>query len=447
MPKLILIKLWKNLTWTVVVIGNICALENCTVAQIVPDNTLGSESSTVNSNVGISGLESDLIDGGATRGTNLFHSFQEFNIREGKGAYFTNPTGIESIFSRVTGGNASQILGKLGVLGNASLFLINPNGIVFGSNATLDVKGSFVSSTANSINFADGVQFAAQNPTAPLLTMSVPIGLQFGLNPKSIQVLGNGQGLRKTSQLIDTNTGLQVQPNQSLAIVGGDLLLSGATIKTAGGQVALGSVDSSSLVSLIPTPQGWNLDYSSVSNFQDISLIGTAVVDVSGEGSGNVQIYGKTLTLQNGSQIEASTLGAKSGGEISIFAAEAVNLIGGSDDPNNSSGLTALVYPGATGNGSSLTIETKELNLLDGAQIITGTFDAGSAGNLTIKANSVILTGILPTDNRVNSGIFTSVNPGATGNSGDLLIETKQLTMTDGAQIFTGTLGFGSAGN
>ncbi len=277
--------------------------------------------------------------------------------------------------------------------------------------------------------------------------MSVPIGLQFGLNPNSIQVLGNGQGLRKTPQLIDTNTGLQVQPNQSLALVGGDLLLSGATIKTAGGQVALGSVDSSSLVSLIPTPQGWNLDYSSVSNFQDISLIGTAVVDVSGEGSGNVQIYGKTLTLQNGSQIEASTLGAKSGGEISIFAAEAVNLIGGSDDPNLSSGLSAAVYPGATGNGSILTIETRELNLLDGAQIITGTFDAGSAGSLTIKANSVILAGILPTNSFVNSGIFTSVNPGATGNSGDLIIETNQLTMTDGAQIFTGTLGFGSAGN
>ena len=447
MLKLTSITLWQNLTYAVVTIANISIFGNGALAQLIPDNTLGSESSTVNNNINIGGTQSDLIDGGAIRGTNLFHSFQEFNIGEGRSAYFTNPTGIESIFSRVIGGNTSQLLGKLGVLGDANLFLVNPNGIVFGSNATLDVKGSFIGSTANSINFADGVQFAAQNPTAPLLTMSVPIGLQFGLNPNSIQVLGNGQGLRKTPQLIDTNTGLQVQPNQSLALVGGDLLLSGATIKTAGGQVALGSVDSSSLVSLIPTPQGWNLDYSSVSNFQDISLIGTAVVDVSGEGSGNVQIYGKILTLQNGSQIEASTLGAKSGGEISIFAAESVNLIGGSDNPNLSSGLSAAVYPGATGNGSSLTIETKELNLLDGAQIITGTFDAGSAGNLTIKANSVTLAGILPTNSFVNSGIFTSVNPGATGNSGDLIIETNQLTMTDGAQIFTGTLGFGSAGN
>ncbi len=447
MPKLTSITLWQNITYAVVAISNISILGNGALAQIVPDNTLDAESSTVNPNINIDGTQSDLIDGGATRGTNLFHSFQEFNIGEGRGAYFTNPTGIESIFSRVTGGNASQILGRLGVLGSADLFFVNPNGIVFGANATLDVKGSFLGSTASSIIFADGVQFASQNQTTSLLTVSVPIGLQFGLDPKSIQVLGNGQGLRKTPELIDTNSGLQVRPNKTFALVGGALLLSGATIKTAGGQVALGSVDSNSKVGLNPTAQGWNLDYSSVNNFKDISLIDTAVVDVSGEGSGNVQIYGQNLTLQNGSQIDASTLGSSSGGEISIFTAESVSLIGGSDDPNNSSGLTALVYSEATGNGSSLTIETKELNLLDGAQIITGTFDAGSAGNLTIKADSVVLAGILPANNFVNSGIFTSVNPGATGNSGDLSIETKQLTMTDGAQIFTGTLGFGSAGN
>ncbi len=78
------------------------------------------------------------------RGANLFHSFREFNVEEGRSAYFTNPAPIENILSRVTGDNPSQILGKLGVLGNANLFLINPNGIIFGQNASLDVRGSFV---------------------------------------------------------------------------------------------------------------------------------------------------------------------------------------------------------------------------------------------------------------------------------------------------------------
>ncbi|MEG4010466.1 filamentous hemagglutinin N-terminal domain-containing protein, partial [Microcoleus sp. Pol1C5] len=99
-------------------------------AQIVPDNTLGAESSVVTPKVNIRGIPSDRIDGGAIRGANLFHSFEQLSVLEGRGAYFTNPAGIENILSRVTGANRSDILGRLGVLGPANLFLINPNGIV-----------------------------------------------------------------------------------------------------------------------------------------------------------------------------------------------------------------------------------------------------------------------------------------------------------------------------
>ena len=130
----------------------------CALAQITPDATLGAESSVVMP-TNINGVPSDLIDGGAIRGSNLFHSFREFNSGEGLGAYFTNPAGITNILSRVTGNDPSNILGRLGVLGgNANLFLINPNGIIFGPNASLDIGGSFVGSTASSINFADGTQ-------------------------------------------------------------------------------------------------------------------------------------------------------------------------------------------------------------------------------------------------------------------------------------------------
>jgi filamentous hemagglutinin family protein len=111
------------------------------MAQITPDNSLGNENSVVVPNQNINGLDSDRIDGGAIRGSNLFHSFQEFNIDNGRGAYFSNPENISNILTRVTGNNLSKILGTLGVLGNANLFLINPNGIVFGPNARLDVGG------------------------------------------------------------------------------------------------------------------------------------------------------------------------------------------------------------------------------------------------------------------------------------------------------------------
>jgi filamentous hemagglutinin family protein len=150
---------------------------DCAFAQLVPDTTLGSENSTFTPLT----PAIDQIDGGATRGANLFHSFQEFNIGSGRSVYFTNPVGIENILTRVTGANPSNILGTLGITGgNANLFLINPNGIIFGLNARLDLGGSFVASTASSIKFADGTEFSAVNPSAPpLLTISVPLGLQF----------------------------------------------------------------------------------------------------------------------------------------------------------------------------------------------------------------------------------------------------------------------------
>ena len=149
-------------------------------AQIIPDTTLGNENSLVTP---LNPLF-EQITGGAIRGSNLFHSFREFNLNEGASVYFVNPTGIENILSRVTGNNPSEIFGKLGVFGDANLFLINPNGIIFGPNAQLDIRGAFVASTAPSFVFGNGTQFSATNPQAPpLLTINVPIGLQYGRQP------------------------------------------------------------------------------------------------------------------------------------------------------------------------------------------------------------------------------------------------------------------------
>jgi filamentous hemagglutinin family protein len=164
------------------------------LAQIVPDNTLGAEGSVVTPNFNIQGIQGDRIDGGATRGANLFHSFQDFNVREGRGAYFANPTGIENILTRVTGSNASNILGRLGVLGEANLFLLNPNGIVFGPNASLDIQGSFVATTAERVQLGDTGYFSAAEPqTSSLLSVS-PGALFFSQvanQPKAIINQGN----------------------------------------------------------------------------------------------------------------------------------------------------------------------------------------------------------------------------------------------------------------
>jgi len=206
--------------------------------DIIPDTTLGAESSIATPLT----PQQVQIDGGAIRGTNLFHSFLEFNINEGNAAYFANPAGIANIFSRVTGPNPSHLLGTLGVSGDANLFFLNPNGILFGPNAQLDIAGSFVASTANRFVFADGRQFGAISPeNAPLLTVtaSAPVGLRF-------------EG-REGGAIVNAGD-LAVPEGESLGLIGGTVVSTG-TLAAPQGNVTAMAVPGSGQVQLSPAGQ------------------------------------------------------------------------------------------------------------------------------------------------------------------------------------------------
>ncbi len=208
--------------------GGIPFTVNPVFAQITPDTTLGTEGSIVTPNTQIRGLPADLIEGGAFRGSALFHSFSEFNIGDGQRVYFANPTGIENIFSRVTGNNPSDILGTLGVNGVANLYLLNPNGIIFGLNARLDVAGSFVATTANRLVFNNGYEFSATNPQAPpLLAINVTPGLQYGSVTLGVTIANSGNlTVGKDLTILADNLNLQGELN-----AGGNLNLQGATVQ------------------------------------------------------------------------------------------------------------------------------------------------------------------------------------------------------------------------
>lgn len=241
----------------------------------MPDNTLSAESSQVIRNY--QGKPIEAITGGATRGINLFHSFQEFNIEVNEAAYFDNPAGINHILTRITGNNISRIFGKLGVLGNANLFIINPKGIIFGPNAALDLTGSFLATTANKVLFPDGNQFSTIDTDTSVLSINVPIRLDFNGNPGQIQVQGSGHNVAfryfLPSVSLPVSSQLQVSSEKMLALVGGNIILEGGVLKAPGGQIELASVDRGTVYfDFEPLTQRWNLNYEHITRTGQIEL-------------------------------------------------------------------------------------------------------------------------------------------------------------------------------
>lgn len=412
-----------------------------TLAQIVPDSSLGPESSTVEPHVTIDGVKGDRLGGGAIRGSNLFHSFLEFNIKEGRGAYFLNPSGIENILTRITGKNTSKIFGTLGVLGNANLFLINPKGIIFGPNSRLELTGSFFGTTADAVNFADGTKFSATDSQAqPLLTVSIPIGLQLRTNSGSI--VNQSRATNSTGETV----GLQIRPEKTLSLVGGEVQLEGGYLTGEGATIYLGSVADNQTVGLKPSSQGWQLNYDGVANFQDIQLTQAAAVNVSGSRGGTIEIQGKNLTLTGGSQIRTDTLGAGQGGSLQVKAQDSV-VLGGVSADGLRSGFFSEVK--GAGNGGPIKIDTDNLTVANGSQISVSTFAQGQGGNLWVKTGkSVELLG-KDRDTGNGSGFLTGLfaESYSAGNGGNIQIKTELLTIQGKARVSANTFDKGRGGN
>jgi filamentous hemagglutinin family protein len=412
---------------TLAIAGVLTLFESFALAQIQKDGTLGSESSIVTPKL-IDGQPIDQIDGGAVRGTNLFHSFEQFSVPAGSTAHFNNATDIQNIISRVTGNSISNIDGILKANGTANLFLINPNGIVFGPNASLNIGGSFVASTASSLNFADGTKFSATSPqTTPLLTVSVPIGLQFGATAAPIR--NQSQAAPDGAiNIFGQGVGLQVQEGKTLAFIGGDITLEGGNITAKDGRVELGSVASNSLVSLSPTNQGWAFGYEGVQNFQNIELIQLneipSTVDTHGEGGSNIHTQGKLVRIAGSFLVLVNPFEEQSSGNLTVNASESVVV-------EQETQLFTQSF--STGNPGNINITTKKLVVRDGAQL---------QGQLTINASdSVELIGGTPIpilqngSDLISSGLFSATY--GDKNAGGITINTRKLLIEGGARIST----------
>jgi filamentous hemagglutinin family protein len=423
-------------------------------SQVLPDQSLGAEASIVN----LAAPNQVLITGGAQRSRLLFHSFKDLNVLQGETVLFAPGGGVESIFSRVTGGNPSNILGNLGVVGGANLFLLNPKGILFGPQAQLGLSGgSFIATTADRFTFGNQ-SFSAIDPVAPpLLSVSLPIGLGFGERPGSI--LNQSVG--------EMSLGLAVRPFKTLALLGGDLLFDSGRVTTDSGRIELGSFRNGQVI-LRSNPSGFAVEASPEVVLGAIDLrAGSLVTNVLLPGAtvqnpdAILRVTGDRLSLESNSLLQTRNASSLPGIDLEV-SANALDIISGSKlvtqtsgtgrsglmrvkvrdqlfiEGGNSTSLLGLSsianLTEGIGSGSGLDLEAGSFRLENGGLILSATTAAGDAGPIQVIASGdFVASGPAIGVSQVRAGI--SINSFGSGGGNDVRVKSRNILLTDGAVI------------
>ncbi len=414
---------------------------------------------------------------GQTVGNNLFHSFGKFNLTANEAAIFQSADNIRNILSRVTDGSPSSIDGLIRTLGSdVNFFLINPSGMIFGQNARLDVSGSFVASTANAIKFGNQGFFNTITPEvpSPLLTVN-PSALFFNqlqvgrIENKSIAPAG------------DNLFGLRVPDGRSLLLVGGDIASNGGRLNAPGGRVELAGVAGVGTVGL--NVDGKNLSLSVPENLglADINFTNQSLINTSSDGSGGIRMWGRSIYFSEQSSVIAHTQGSLDGDDIEMrsqqFKLEDSSYISASTFGTGKSGnilISANKSVELFGPGFAQNINKRRLQVFAGTLnpldqqggLFVSTIGRGKVGNIRIETENLSLkNGALIFSSTfgqeaggnlnfsvskslevIGSAIFSGTQRGTTGAGGKIAIDTGKLIIRDGGLVSNATFGSGSAG-
>ncbi len=394
-------------------IALICAAVQPAHAGVTLDGSLGRSGTLSGPNYSIT------ADLGKQVGTNLFHSFSQFNLVKGDVATFSGPTNISNIISRITGGSASSIDGTIrSTISGANMYLINPYGVMFGPNASIDIGGSFHVSTADYLKLGTDGRFDAATPANSILTVSPPSAFGF-------------MGTSRTAITVKDGSTLAMKPSQAISIVAGDVEIDKGTVSTQDGGgirlVALGR------------------------NQQEVDVTG-GLPDATGE-----------LTIINGGRVASIANSAGDSGSIKVGAGN-ITIDGG----NDFSSIYSLANSGS-GNGGSIEVTaTGNISVINGASMYSKSYSSGTAGNINVTADTILLDGqeyygrIYSVANSTGKGgslfikaydFITLTNDGTiavqasrTGDAGTASIETGKLTI-DNSSINGSTYGSGKGGS
>jgi filamentous hemagglutinin family protein len=428
---------------------------------------------------------------GSTVGANLFHSFSAFNVNAGQTVTFAEnvPNALDNVIARVTGGARSDIDGMLRSTsgGHADFYLVNPAGVLFGPNARLDVAGAFHVSAADELRFADGSIFGAARPEASTLTAAAPAAFGFlGSSPAN-----NG--------LIDVNGAqLAVKQGETLDIVGREIgVENGAKLEAPAGEIRLTAMRGAGSAGLAWASDG-NLPFPdrvpSAINAGNIT-IHDSIISTAGDGAGHIGAWGGKTEIKDswvsadnignsnassrqGVEIRLNSLmldhamvsfnanGLGSAGQGDMERSEAMEIVNGgyisgstlgagnAESMSIKAGALKLdnglifsdTYPGATGrSGNVNVVVTGALDILNGGEIYSFTRNFGEAGNVTVKAITMMIDGKGFSESP--TGIFSRAIAG-TGKGGNVDVTTiGELNIFNSGKISSGTFDQGNAGD
>ena len=406
-------------------------------AQIVPDGSLPTNINQLREIIKINGRE--------RAGDNLFHSFDKFSIPEGIKAIFENALDIKNIFTRITGSEASNLDGLLKTQGSANLFLINPNGVIFGENAQLDIAGSFIATTGNSIQFEDKTEFTVSTKEKPILTISIPTGVQFNGNSGAISINGTGSQheinnfIKSPVSIVNNDKGL-VTSNNTIALIGSNIDINGGIVSSTNGNIEVVSIGRGN-INFQWIEEKLDFNYDNVGKFQNITLGNRSLLNNSDDGK--ISLTGANVELGEQSLILIQNHDSDSLGSININASKSLVVKDtNSDLAATFSGLRTETR--GKGNSANIYVSAKNLMLEDGGSIVALTFGQGESGDISLSAtDSFEIKGVFQAT--TNSSVIAATN--ADGNSGNIRVFTEELLATDGSVISSTSFGTGGGGN